>query len=210
MAQVAHELDQGHPDYFRAFAPPLGWHRRSAVLMLFAPGPGGDEVVLTERAQHLRSHPGQVSFPGGSLDPGDASEVATALRETHEEVGVPPSAVDVVLSFPQLFLSPSQQAVTPVLGWWPEPGEFPAIDPMEVARAGRVPVADLLDPAHRFTVTHPRGYRGPAFEVDGFYVWGFTAMLLSELFDVAGLTHPWDVSDERPLPDRLAAPWAKG
>lgn len=209
MRRVETELGQGHPDYFKAFAPPLGWHRRSAVLMLFHPGEHGDEVILTERAWHLRSHPGQVSFPGGSLEPGDASLEATALRETQEEVGVSPAEVDVVLSLPPLFLTPSQQAVTPVLGWWPEPAELTVVDPAEVARAGSVPVAELVDPRQRFTVTHPRGYRGPGFEVDGFFIWGFTAMLLANLLDVAGLATPWDERRERPLPQRLASPWMR-
>lgn len=65
-------------------------------------------------------------------------------------------------------------------------------------------------PDRRFTVTHPSGYRGPGFEVEGLFVWGFTAMLLSTLLDVAGLAPPWDESVERELPERLGRPWSRG
>ena len=97
--------------------------RRSAVLMLFGPDPrGGEDVVLTERAHTLRSHPGQVSFPGGRVDPDDDGSVAAALREAEEEVGLDPAGVEVLATFPDVFLTPSQHAVTPVLAWWPSPG----------------------------------------------------------------------------------------
>lgn len=209
MQRVEDRLQGGLPDYFQRFAPPDDGTKESAVLMLFAPGPEGEEVLLTERSHHLRSHPGQVSFPGGSLEEVDAGPVDAALREAHEEVGVVPTSVDVVLSLPRLWLTPSQQAVTPVLGWWPEPGDITSIDPIEVARAATIPVAHLLDPDRRFTVTHPLGYRGPGFEADGLFVWGFTAMLLDALFEAGGLAPQWDQTRERPLPDRLASPWMK-
>lgn len=209
MQRVEDRLAGGLPDYFQRFVPPEDTERESAVLMLFAPGPEGEEVLLTERSRDLRSHPGQVSFPGGSLEPGDASPEAAALREAQEEVGVTPESVEVVLSLPRLYLTPSQQAVTPVLAWWPEPGDITAIDPIEVARAATIPVAHLVDPERRFTVTHPLGYRGPGFEADGLFVWGFTAMLLDALLETAGLATPWDQSRERTIPDRVTSPWMK-
>jgi 8-oxo-dGTP pyrophosphatase MutT (NUDIX family) len=171
--------------------------------MLFAPSEhGGEDVVLTERAHHLRSHPGQVSFPGGSLEPGEDA-VQAALREAHEEVGISPESVDVVAELPQLFLSPSQHVVTPVLAWWPVPAAFDRIDAGEVHRAERVRVDHLLDASIRFTTVHPLGYEGPAFEVDGLYVWGFTAMLFSRVMQLAGLERPWDADVRRPLPERF-------
>jgi 8-oxo-dGTP pyrophosphatase MutT (NUDIX family) len=177
--------------------------------MLFGPDPsGGEDVVLTERAHTLRAHPGQVSFPGGRVDPDDDGSVAAALREAEEEVGVDPAGVEVLATFPEVFLSPSQHAVTPVLGWWPEPVPVRVVDRGEVERVLRVPVARLLDPAHRFTAVFGP-YRGPAFEVDDLFVWGFTAMLLSSLFDLAGLALPWDEGLERPLPDRVMSPWMR-
>ena len=163
------------------------------------------DVVLTERAASLRSHAGQVSFPGGGVDPGDDGPVAAALRESQEEVGVDPASVDVVAALPPLYLTPSANSVVPVLGWWPRPSPVAVVDPAEVARVERVAVGDLLDPANRFCVESPRGgWVGPAFEVDGLFVWGFTAMLLDVLFDTAGLTRPWNRSLRRPIPPGVA------
>lgn len=209
MARVAAETGSGLPDYFRMFQPPPGRHRRSAVLMLFGPDPeGGEDVVLTERSQTLRAHPGQVSFPGGSLDPDDDGPVGAAVREAEEEVGVDPASVDIVLELPELYLHPSRNAVTPVLGWWPEPGPLAPVDRAEVAHVARVPVTELVDPANRFTTVHGE-FRGPAFEVSGLFVWGFTAKLLDALLDAAGLAVPWDESAERPMPDRVASAWMR-
>lgn len=190
------------PQWFTRFAPPERPERRSAVLMLVVPRPHGHDIVLTERSDALRSHASQVSFPGGKLDPGE-SPVDAALRETWEEVGVDPSGVEVVGAFPDLWLSPSQNAVTPVLGWWREPGALRVVDPGEVARVESVPIDDLLDPAHRFTVKGPAGYVGPGFEVSELFVWGFTAQLLTVLLDASGLSQPWDEGVRRRLPWRF-------
>ena len=210
LTALAARPDVAEHEWFSTYAAPEGEGRRSAVLMLFGPDPrGGEDVVLTERAHTLRSHPGQVSFPGGRLDPDDDGSVAAALREAEEEVGLDPSGVEVLATFPDLFLAPSQHAVTPVLAWWPSPVPVGVVDRGEVERVLRVPVADLVDPANRFTAVFGP-YRGPAFAVGDLVVWGFTAMLLSSLFDLAGLALPWDVALERPLPDRVMSPWMRG
>ncbi len=209
LTALAARTDIADHEWFSSFAPPAEHERRSAVLMLFGPDPrGGEDVVLTERAHTLRSHPGQVSFPGGKVDPDDDGSVGAALREAEEEVGLDPAGVQVLATFPELFLTPSQNAVTPVLAWWPRPVPVGVVDRGEVERVLRVPVADLLDPANRFTtVLGP--YRGPGFEVHGLFVWGFTAMLLSSLFDLGGMTQPWDTTVERALPDRVLSPWMR-
>ena len=196
-------IEAADDGYFTRFAPPDdGSGRRSAVMMLFGPAEdGGEDVVLTERAHTLRSQPGDISFPGGKREPSDRSAVAAALRETQEEVGIDPETIDVVAELPDLYLQPRQFVVTPVLGWWRDPAPIDAVDPREVHRVVRAPLTHLLDPAARFTVTHPSGYKGPGFEFDGLFVWGFTAMLLSAVLDFGGLTIPWDRRVERPLPD---------
>jgi 8-oxo-dGTP pyrophosphatase MutT (NUDIX family) len=189
--------------FFEHFAPPPGGGRRSSVLILFGPTDEGEQdVLLTERAHTLRTQPGDVSFPGGKLEPHDASPTAAALRETQEEVGIDPADVDVVGALPDIYLRPRGFVVTPVLGWWPEPAPLERIDPAEVHRAVRAPLSHLLDPAARFTVTHPSGYVGPGFDFDGLFIWGFTAGLLSAVLDFAGLTRPWDRDVRRPLPER--------
>jgi 8-oxo-dGTP pyrophosphatase MutT (NUDIX family) len=178
--------------------------RRSAVLMLFGDGPDGPDVLLTQRASTLRSHAGQVSFPGGRLDPGDPGPAAAALREAQEEAGVEPSGVVVAGLFPELYLTPSHHLVTPVLGWWRSPSPVGVGDPAEVARVERVPVGELLDPSNRFTVQHVSGFLSPGFAARGLFVWGFTAILLDRLFALAGWEKPWDEGRLEPLPEVLS------
>ena len=180
---------------------PPGTARASAVLMLFGEQAHGPDLLLIERAHTMRSHPGQLAFPGGATDPTDLDPADTALREAHEEVGVDAGGVDVFGMLPPLWVPPSNFAVTTVLGWWHTPAAVRVVDPVEVASALRVPLRELLDPARRFTVRHPSGWCGPAFEVgDGLLLWGFTAGVVSRLFAHAGWERPWDDTRERPLP----------
>jgi 8-oxo-dGTP pyrophosphatase MutT (NUDIX family) len=178
--------------------PPVGG-RRSAVLILFGPGP---DVLLIERSDRLRKHAGQPAFPGGAADPEDAGPVDTALRESVEEVGLDPSGVRVVTLLPELFLPPTGFLVTPVVAWWHTPAPVGVIDPGEVARVERVPIAELVDPANRCRVRGPSGYAGPAFAVRGMMVWGFTAAVLDRVLELGGWAVPWNVADVRDLPQR--------
>ncbi|MBN6191035.1 CoA pyrophosphatase [Aneurinibacillus sp. BA2021] len=197
--------------------PPLADPRTAhdaAVLILFGvldrtPAPAADaavsrdlDVLLQRRAPTLSSHPGQVSFPGGRVEPTDADAVATALREAEEETGLDPAGVEVLSTLPVIPLAASNHLVTPVLAWWQSPSRVVAVDHAETVEVFRVPVVQLLDPATRFTSTLSRmgrTFRGPAFDVDGTIVWGFTAMVLDALFDATGWTVPWDATVERPI-----------
>ncbi|MCW2855911.1 MAG: hydrolase [Marmoricola sp.] len=191
-------------DDITKFLPPEDSDARpGAVLMLFGEGPAGPDLLLTERAHTMRSHPGQVSFPGGSVDASDPSPTAAALREAQEEVGLDPDTVDVLTTLPELWLPPSNFAVTPVVAWWRENSPVGVVDPAEVHAVFRTPLAELLDPANRVTVTHPMGYSSPGFligEDKDVLLWGFTAGLITKLFDFVGLTRPWDASITRELP----------
>lgn len=201
------------PDQLSRFAPPAEGGRESAILMLFGPGEDtGDpipthgavgDVLLIERAHDMRSHPRQVAFPGGAVDPGDDGPVAAALREAMEETGLDPAGVDIVATLPALFLPPSGFVVTPVLAWWREPSPVSVVDPREVASVHRVPLRALLDPANRMQVTHPSGYVGAAFRVSGLLVWGFTAGLLDKLLHLAGWEEPWDRDRFEELPPEM-------
>jgi len=186
------------------FPHPPADARPAAVLILFADGEAGPELLLTERASTLRNHAGQISFPGGMSDPGDADAIATALREAQEEVGLDPAVVEVFGTLPPLWVPPSNFAVTPVLGYWREPTQLHAVDAAEVGGIIHHPIHLLIDPANRFSVQHPSGWRGPAFEVGSDVpLWGFTAGIISRLFERLGWEQPWDDEVTRPLPELL-------
>ena len=189
------------------FLPPEGSGARpGAVLMLFGESEAGPDLLLTERAHDMRSHPAQVSFPGGKVDDEDESPVAAALREAQEEVGLDPAGVDVLATLPELWLPPSNFAVTPVLAWWREESPIGVVDPREVHAVLRVPIDELLDPQHRVTVRHPSGWRGPAFligDAKDLILWGFTAGIIARLFDFLGWTRAWDETVMRELPDHM-------
>ena len=193
-------------DLSRFLPPEDSSARPGAVLMLFGEGPQGPDLLFTERSHDMRSHPGQISFPGGSVDPGDTSPSDTALREAEEEVGLDRRGVDVLTALPQLWLPPSNFAVTPVLAWWREESPVGVVDPAEVRAVFRVPIEELLDPGNRVMVTHPSGYSSPGFLVGpdkGLILWGFTAGIVNKLFDHVGLTRPWDESVTRTVPSYM-------
>lgn len=187
LAAVAARMDV--PPVLR---PPASGGRRSAVLILFADGPDGPDLLFIQRSDKLRQHPGQPAFPGGAIDQTDSGPVAAALRETEEEAGVDPDSVEVVGTLPELYITHSGFRVVPVLAWWHSPGPVAAVDPREVAAVERIRVAELADPAVRVTVRHPSGRVGPGFRVKGLLIWGFTAAVVDRLIALGGWEIPWD------------------
>lgn len=200
VARAAAELT---PEDLTRFVPPeSGVSRRGAVLLLFG---SQRDLLLTERAHDMRSHPGQVSFPGGSIDPGETPREA-ALREAWEETGVRPEGVEVFAELPELWLPPTNFAVTPILGWWAEETPVGVVDPAEVHAVYRVPIDDLLDPDNRISVRHPSGWIGPGFLIgpeNDVMLWGFTAGIVARLFDFLGWSRPWDERRVRDLPSYM-------
>ena len=177
----------------------------ASVLVLFGEGVDGPDVLLLERAHDMRSHAGQVAFPGGRRDDGDADDIETALREAAEETGLDPSGVVVLGALRSVWLPPTNFQVTPVLAWWRTPSAVHAVDPAETASVVRVTIAALTEPGSRVMVRHPSGHVGPAFLVDDLVVWGFTAGLLSRVLAAVGWERPWDESRVIDLPDDLLA-----
>ena len=155
----------------------------ASVLVPVIDHAGGLTVLFTLRTPHLRAHSGQVSFPGGRAEPGDASPEFTALRETQEEIGLAPERVEVIARMPE-YLTRTGYRVTPVVGLVAPPLEL-APDSREVAEAFEVPLAFLLDPAN-----HQRETRELAGKQVGFWVmqyeerriWGATAGMLVNLY----------------------------
>ena len=172
--------------------PPPSGGRPSAVLVLFANGPDGPDLLFTQRSQRLRQHPGQPAFPGGAIEAADSGPVAAALREAAEEAGVDPGSVEVLTTLPELFISRSGFRVVPVLAWWHSPGPVSAVDTREVSAVERIGVAELADPACRVTVRLPGRLVGPGFRVKGLLIWGFTAALVDRLLALGGWEVPWN------------------
>lgn len=164
---------------------------RAAVLALFYECDGEPHLVFQRRSDRVLHHKGQVSFPGGAVDPGDESLLWTALRETQEEIGVAPEDVEVLGRLDDL-VTVSGFRVTPFVGWlrrYPYPWRFSA---EEVAYLLEVPFATLRDP--RSFVPDVRTYGGrpvvlPSYRVGPDLVWGATARIVANLLDVC-LTIP--------------------
>jgi 8-oxo-dGTP pyrophosphatase MutT (NUDIX family) len=167
----------------RRLDPPEGVvPRQAAVLILLYPDAGDLRLPLTVRSDRLPNHRGEVSLPGGAIDPGEDGPISAALREAHEELGVPPEAVTVWGTLSPLYISPSNYRITPVVGMI-DPA--PALRPndAEVSAVITVTVRELLDPA--LVVEEQWTLRGaevrvPFFAIAGHKVWGATAIVLSE------------------------------
>jgi 8-oxo-dGTP pyrophosphatase MutT (NUDIX family) len=139
-------------------------------------------VILTERPATMRKHPGQISFPGGRIDPGDDGPIAAALREAEEEIALPRAAVEVIGSA-DLYRTVTGFEVTPVMGVVP-PGLPLRAQPGEVADMFEAPLHYLLDPRHQVVRTGQwRGRERCYYEIDweGRRIWGATAAMIVNL-----------------------------
>ena len=159
--------------------------REGGVLILLYPRSERLHLVLTRRTETVRSHKGQISLPGGKREGGETL-VQTALRETCEELGVPPDEdTEVLGQLSALYPPPSNYCIHPFVAHRSVVPVFNP-DPVEVAEVLEVPLATLLNPAIRKVDYWPDPVfesrrRVPFFDVDGQVVWGATAMILSEL-----------------------------
>ncbi|QBQ97045.1 CoA pyrophosphatase [Paraburkholderia pallida] len=165
--------------------------REAAVLVPIAMRPAGLTVLLTQRADNLSNHAGQVSFPGGSREPADATSIAAALREAHEEVNLDPARVEVLGALPD-YLTGTGFKVTPVVGLVHEPFTL-AADSLEVASIFEVPLSFLMNPAHHqvrvlrweggerrfFAMPYPQEGAGVA---GVHFIWGATAGMLRNFY----------------------------
>jgi 8-oxo-dGTP pyrophosphatase MutT (NUDIX family) len=168
---------------------PVASPRQSAVLAPLYDGPDGPTVVLTRRAAHLRNHRGEVSFPGGRQEDHDPDLVTTALRETHEEIGLHPSTVEVIGRLDRLSTFVSRSEIHPFVGLLDGPPDGLVAQESEVERILHVPLADLLHPEafHEERWTFPGGVDRPLFfyEIEGDTIWGATGRMLTQLLSIA-------------------------
>ena len=157
----------------------------AAVLLSLIERPSGLTLLFTERSRHLKDHPGQVSFPGGRIETGDAGPVAAALREAEEEVGMKPGLITVAGCLENL-LTVTGFLVTPVVAFVAS-GFQPAADRNEVAQVFEVPLEFLLAEGNIRTVRRERfGTRLRVHEIDygGHRIWGATASILVQFISL--------------------------
>jgi 8-oxo-dGTP pyrophosphatase MutT (NUDIX family) len=174
---------------------------KAAVLLLIFEHEGRAHVVFQKRTDHVRDHKGQISFPGGAQDPGDDDLLFTALRETHEEIGVRPEHVEVLGQLDDM-ITVSNFRVTPFVGWlaaYPYPWRF---SDEEVAYLLEVPLDHLRDPANLVPdrrVINGREYVFQSYEWGQDLIWGATARMLGNFLDLL-----------RTVEDRIPGPLARG
>lgn len=173
------------PDFPGFDHPPGHTPVPAAVLVPIINQPVGPTLLFTERTAHLHDHAGQISFPGGRVHAGDGDRIATALRETREETGMPPERVQIIGRLPDYDI-PTGFRVTPVIGWIDPPVEL-SPDPFEVADIFEVPLEFFLDPANH--QRHSRELRGLmrhyyAMPYGERYIWGATAGMLHMLYRI--------------------------
>lgn len=177
---------RGDHDLNPGMNPPARLTPAAVLVPLLAKGEDF-AVLLTQRTAHLAAHAGQISFPGGRLEPGDADALAAALRETEEEIGLARHFVEPIATL-DLYTTRSGFEVTPIVGLV-TPGYSLAPDPYEVADVFEVPLSFFRDPANRRRES--RAYEGRerhfyAFPYGERYIWGATAGMLVNLLDWLG------------------------
>ena len=158
--------------------------RRAAVLIPVIAHPTGPTVLLTRRAATLRQHSGQIAFPGGTMDPDDATPLATALREAEEEIGLDPKRVRP-LGYLDAYLSGTNFFVIPTVGLV-EPGFDLVLNGAEVDITFEVPLDFLMDESHH--ALHSREWQGRlrsfyAIPFGDHYIWGVTAGILRNMHE---------------------------
>lgn len=158
----------------------------AAVLIPIQERADGDYIVLTKRGDNMPTHKGQIAFPGGRVHAGDADLVATALRESHEEIGVAPEHVRVLGRLDE-FTAGYGIVVTPVVGVIPPQYDF-RLDLTETSAVASVPIRSLMEPGTYVKNAHlsPGGHASYHFYVDnGWDIWGVTARILVQFLELA-------------------------
>jgi 8-oxo-dGTP pyrophosphatase MutT (NUDIX family) len=158
--------------------------RNAAVMMLFYPKDSITHLVLIVRNSYKGVHSSQIAFPGGKYEKQDGNFEQTALRETHEEIGIYPGKIEILKAFTHLYIPPSNFMVYPFLGICRDEISFYP-DPTEVADIIELPLTTFLSDSivinTEMTTSYVNSIAVPAFKIEEHIVWGATAMMLSEL-----------------------------
>lgn len=184
--------------------------REAAVLVLLtgdrsaATLPEDAGILITHRSPTMRSHAGQMAFPGGRVDPGDVNAVDCALREAWEETGLGRKSVTPLAQFESAHVRTNKNPVHPVLAYWEQPSTLEATSLEETDDVYVAPISELVDPANRVMVKWFT-YRGPAFRSNGYLIWGFTGAIIDAALRAGGWEQEWDRSSARSLRSELAA-----
>jgi len=157
-----------------------------AAVLLLLTNRRGPHVVFAKRTEDVTHHKGQFSFPGGIVETWDGSRLETALREAQEEIGLPPSAVDILGTLDDTETRATQFVITPFVGMVSQPVSYTP-DGKEIERVLEVPLAALLDPAiFRVEMWERDGEIHPVYfyEYNGETIWGATARILKQFLDL--------------------------
>ena len=176
---------RGDHDLNPGVTPPSTALTPAAVLVPLIDHRYGMSVLLTQRTAHLTAHAGQISFPGGRVEDADPDDVAAALRETEEEVGLPRDRVSVIGRL-DTYITGTGFEIAPIVGIVDPPVPI-AIDPFEVAEAFEVPLAFILDRRNHQRIEREVGAQSRCFFVlpyEGRNIWGATAGILVNLAEV--------------------------
>ncbi len=161
--------------------------KEAAIMMLFYPKDNKTHLALILRTSYNGVHSSQIAFPGGKVEKFDKNYQETALRETHEEIGVAPKHINVIRDFTPIYIPPSNFMVYPFLGFSKKELIFKP-DSNEVAGIIELSLLEFLDEkiviSKRMSTTYNQEIDVPAFKIQEHIVWGATAMMLSELKDV--------------------------
>lgn len=189
---------------------PVNRTKQSAVLILLQGEasasvlPKDASILLTHRSPHLRAHSGQIAFPGGRIDPTDRNPVDAALREAWEETGLNRATVTPLAQLPEVHIRVTGNPVHPIVAYRENLDGVGVVNPVEADAVFSVPIGELAAPENRLVVSKG-AWRGPAFRIRDYIIWGFTGGMLNALLTHAGWDMPWDEDTYYDLAEMIAA-----